>query len=104
MTDLRADPHDEPTTETSGDPAAPAADAASVRPYRDLPPVTERELAARARGLASAYIEGGDDPDPELTRRKEAKYRRLLIGMIVLIVGSGFVFTILDIASTGLGK
>ncbi|HTC85084.1 MAG TPA: hypothetical protein VK656_00160, partial [Candidatus Acidoferrum sp.] len=63
-----------------------------------------RELAARARGLASAYIDGGDDPDPETTKRQEARYWRLLFLMLVVIVGSGLVFTVLDIASTGLGK
>lgn len=99
-------------TETTNppDPAAPTAGtsvtpgASATRPIRDLPPVTERELAARARGLATAYIDGGDDPDPELTRRQEAKYWRLLYLMLALIVGSTVVFTILDIASTGIGK
>ena len=96
MTDLQTEPRD--------DLAEPGADAPPDRPIRDLPPVTERELAARARGLASAYIDGGDDPDPELTRRQEAKYWRLLYGMLILIVGSAVLFTILDVASTGLGK
>jgi hypothetical protein len=64
----------------------------------DLPPVTERDLAARARGLESAHIPGGDDPDIERTRRREARYLRLLIGMVVLIVGSGLIVSLVGLA------
>ena len=75
------------------------------RPVRDLPPVTERELAARARGLSSAYIEGGEDPDPERTRREESRWMRLLILMVVLIVGGGVLVTIVGlIVSSGGGQ
>ena len=95
-------------TDTMTEPREPAMPSPGAplpsQPIRDLPPVTERELAARARGLASAYIDGGDDPDPELTRRQEAKYWRLLYLMLALIVGSTVIFTILDIASGGIGK
>jgi fatty acid desaturase len=69
--------------------------------FRDLPPVTERELAARRRGLASAYIAGGDDPDPERTRRQEARYIRLLVIMVVAIVGSGLLATFVGLALAG---
>src|SRR6266545_3755069 len=68
------------------------------RPVPDLPRVTERDLAARARGLKSAYIPGGDDPDIERTRRREARYLRLLIGMVVLIVGSGLIVSLVGLA------
>jgi hypothetical protein len=68
---------------------------------RDLPPVTERELAARRRGLASAYIPGGDDPDPERTHREESRYVRLLVIMVVAIVGSGLLVTFVGLALAG---
>jgi hypothetical protein len=71
-------------------------DPQQARP--DLPPVTERDLAARSRGLKSAYIPGGDDPDLERTRRAEARYIRLLVGMVVLIVGSGLIVSIVGLA------
>lgn len=68
------------------------------RPRSDLPPVTERDLAARARGLKSAYIPGGNDPDLERTRRSEARYLRLLVAMVVLIVGSGLIVSLVGLA------
>jgi len=71
-------------------------DPQQARP--DLPPVTERDLAARSRGLKSAYIPGGNDPDLERTRRAEARYVRLLVGMVVLIVGSGLIVSIVGLA------
>ena len=72
------------TDETAPEPA---------RGVRDLPPVTERELAAQRRGLASAYIAGGEDPDPERTRREEARFVRLLLVMVALIVGISLIVT-----------
>jgi hypothetical protein len=71
-------------------------DPLELRP--NLPPVTERDLAARARGLSSAYIPGGDDPDIDRTRRREARYLRLLIAMVVLIVGTGLVASLVGLA------
>lgn len=68
---------------------------------RDLPPVTERELAAQRRGLASAYIAGGEDPDPERTRRDEARFVRLLILMIALIVGLSMIVTFVGLIVAG---
>jgi hypothetical protein len=87
-------------TETTGPTDEVPAAASS---FRDLPPVSERDLAARARGLSSAYIEGGDDPDLAETRRREARYRRLLIGMIVLIVGLGLIVTVVGLFVPGVG-
>ena len=79
--------------------------AASGRPARDLPPVTERELAARARGLSSAYIPGGDDPELERTKQAEARYMRLLIGMVLLIVGTGLIVSLVGLAlAVGVGS
>src|SRR6185295_9549744 len=80
--------HDVAVTERS-----PGTDETPPDPIRDLPPVTERELAAQRRGLASAYIAGGEDPDPERTRREEARYIRLLVLMVVAIVGGGLLAT-----------
>jgi len=72
------------------------------QPRRNLPAVTERDLAARTRGLSSAYIPGGNDPEIERTRRREARYLRLLIAMVVLIVGSGLAASLIGLA-TGAG-
>jgi hypothetical protein len=74
------------------------------RPRPDLPPVTERDLAARARGLSSAYIPGGNDPDLERTRRREARYIRLLIAMVVLIIASGLVASLIGLATGATGQ
>ena len=60
-----------------------------------LPPDPEaydspRATQARARGLAAPYIAGGEDPEIEATRRRERRYVRLLIAMIVLVIVAGF--------------
>lgn len=66
----------------------------------DLPPDptaydSERNAAARARGLAAPYIAGGRDPEPDEGRRQERFYGRLLLIMIVVIVAGGFVLGII---------
>jgi hypothetical protein len=91
------------TTEKAEATTEPPTAPAPAVVIRELPPVTERELAARRRGLSSAYIAGGDDPDPERTRREEARYIRLLILMIALIVGSGLVVTFVGLILAGPG-
>jgi hypothetical protein len=80
-----------------------STDASDPQPngVRDLPPITERDLAARRRGLDSAYIPGGDDPDPERTRREEARYIRLLLLMVVAIVGGGMLATFVGLILAG---
>jgi hypothetical protein len=86
-----------------GDARSPGSSGG--RPTRDLGPVTERELAARARGLSSAYIPGGDDPELERTKRAEARYMRLLIGMVLLIVGTGLIVSLVGLAiAAGVGS
>jgi len=50
-----------------------------------------RSFADRARGLAAPYIAGGRDPQPEVGRREERFYLRILLIMVVLLVLSGFV-------------
>ena len=69
------------TTEPSTPPLPPDPDA------YDAP----RAAQARARGLDAPYIAGGRDPQPEVGRREERFYLRILLVMIVLIVLSGFV-------------
>jgi len=53
-----------------------------------------RAVQARARGLAAPYIAGGEDPDLAATHRRERRYMRLLIAMIVVVVLAGFVLGI----------
>ena len=76
----RSDPADPRPTELPADPAA----------YD-----SERNAAARARGLAAPYIAGGRDPDPEPGRREERFYARLLLLMVGAIVLGGFVLGLL---------
>ncbi|HET9851082.1 MAG TPA: hypothetical protein VFP56_01090 [Candidatus Limnocylindrales bacterium] len=66
-----------------------------------LPPDPEaydspRASQARARGLAAPYIAGGDDPNPEATRREERRYVIALVAMIVVVVLAGFVLGIVQ--------
>lgn len=53
-----------------------------------------RAVQARARGLDAPYIAGGNDPDPEGTRREERRYLRLLLLMVVIVLLAGFVLGI----------
>jgi hypothetical protein len=67
---------------------------------------SERNAAARARGLAAPYIAGGRDPDPEEGLREERHYLRLLLIMVIAIVAAGFVIGIgiqLFLTATGGG-
>ena len=50
-----------------------------------------RAAQARARGLAAPYIAGGEDPDMAATKRRERRYVRLLVAMVVVVVLAGFV-------------
>lgn len=56
--------------------------------------MTERNQAARARGLQAPYIPGGEDPDPAGTAARERRLRLLLVAMILLIVVGGFAISI----------
>jgi hypothetical protein len=74
-------------------------DEPATEPVAELPPDpaaydSERNAAARARGLAAPYIAGGRDPDPDSGRREERYYGRLLLIMVVVIVAAGFVLGI----------
>ncbi len=72
-----------------------------LRRAAELPPDPEaydspRAAQARARGLAAPYIAGGEDPNPEETRRKERPYVLLLIAMTVVVVLAGFVLGVIQ--------
>jgi hypothetical protein len=74
--------------------------AAATAPTAPVPPDpaeydTERNAAARARGLSAPYIAGGRDPDPEPARREERFLVRILIVMVAAIVLGGFVLGVL---------
>jgi hypothetical protein len=87
--DVAATPASEPSPEPA--PARPAVPAAPDPAEYD----TERNAAARARGLAAPYIAGGRDPDPEAGLAEERRYLRLLLIMVGVIIASGFVIGIL---------
>ncbi len=56
---------------------------------------SERNVAARKRGLATPYIPGGRDPDQAAAEREERRYLRILLAMVITIVLSGFVLGII---------
>jgi hypothetical protein len=103
----------------SGEPEKPAAPRDEAAPAAEAPPPgtsagttlppdpaaydSERNVHARARGLAAPYIAGGRDPDPEEGRREERFYGRLLLLMVVVIVLAGFVLGIIANLITGGG-
>jgi hypothetical protein len=64
---------------------------------------SERNAAARARGLAAPYIPGGRDPDQAAAEREDRRYLRWLVIMVLAIVLSGFVIGIL-VALAGFGN
>jgi hypothetical protein len=80
------------------EPADPIQEPAPTP--QQLPPDPDaydspRAAQARARGLDAPYIAGGEDPDLAATRRRERRYLRLLIAMIVVVVLAGFVLGVL---------
>jgi hypothetical protein len=77
------------------DTGAPAHAAAAPQPADPTAYDTERNAAARARGLAAPYIPGGRDPDQERADREDRRYLRILVVFVVAIVLAGFVFGIL---------
>jgi len=61
-----------------------------------------RAVRARAKGLDAPYIAGGSDPDPARGIAEERRFGRLLIGMVVVIIASGFIIgTVLALAGFG---
>jgi hypothetical protein len=88
--------------------AKPGTEPQDGRVEPSLPPDpaaydTERNAAARARGLAAPYIPGGRDPDQAAAEREDRRYLRLLVIMVVAIILAGFVLGILA-ALLGLGN
>lgn len=67
----------------TGQPGTPPPDPAAYD--------TERNAAARARGLAAPYIPGGRDPDQELADREDRRWLRILLITVVVIILAGFV-------------
>ena len=79
-------------THTESEPTPSAAE----HPTTTLPPDpvaydSPRAIRARAKGLPAPYIAGGNDPDPAAGLAEERHYTRLLLGMAIAIVASGFV-------------
>jgi hypothetical protein len=56
---------------------------------------SERNRAARDRGLPAAYIPGGRDPDQDQAEAEDRRYLRILVVMVVVIVLAGFVLGLL---------
>ena len=52
---------------------------------------TERNAAARKRGLSTPYIPGGRDPDQARAEADDRRNLRILLVMVVVIVLGGFV-------------
>ncbi len=65
--------------------------------------MSERNQHARARGLSAPFIPGGEDPDPEATRRREQPYVRLLVLMVAAIIIGGFALSIIGLVVLGNG-
>ena len=80
--------------DTPGEEALPADPAAYD---------SERNAAARARGLSAPYIAGGRDPAPDAGLREERFYGRLVLIMFIAIVIGGFVLGALQVL-LGLGN
>jgi hypothetical protein len=55
---------------------------------------TERNAAARRRGLATPYIPGGRDPDQAQAEREDRRNLGILLVFVVVIVLAGFVLGI----------
>lgn len=73
---------DDDTAAAIGSPPVPADPAAYD---------SERNAAARKRGLSTPYVPGGRDPDLAKTEHDERRLLRWLVIMVVVIVLAGFV-------------
>ena len=99
----------DPATGDSTDTAADAPAAAPPTPSPVLLPPdpdaydSERNRAARARGLSAPYIAGGRDPEPEVGIQEERRYLRLLLIMVAAIIIGGFVLGIIANVMNGAG-
>lgn len=94
----------EPTRPASGTPAPADPEPGGTAPGEPAPiptlppdPVaydSPRAVRARQKGLQAPYIAGGNDPDPAAGLAEDRRYVRLLLGMAIAIVASGFVIGI----------
>jgi hypothetical protein len=87
-----------PLPEASPPPPLPTGLAADPDAYD-----SERNRAARARGLSAPYIAGGRDPEPEAGIQEERRYLRLLLIMVAAIIIGGFVLGIVANVMNGAG-
>ncbi|MFM2106853.1 MAG: hypothetical protein RL338_1885 [Chloroflexota bacterium] len=91
---------EEPTTQEAAD-AARAGLPRTLTPAERAEAMSDRNVHARARGLAAPYIAGGRDPDPAAGLREERRYLRLLLAMVLLIVVGGLGLSIVAYLITG---
>ncbi len=77
-------------TQTESEPSPSPAEPPTLPPDPDAYD-SPRAVRARAKGLQAPYIAGGNDPDPAAGLAEERHYARLLLGMAIAIVASGFV-------------
>jgi hypothetical protein len=82
---------------TDADPKTTAGEPGKPLPADPEAYDTERNAAARVRGLSAPYIDGGRDPVPEAGLREERFYGRLLLIMFIAIVIGGFVLGALQV-------
>lgn len=73
---------------TETEPTPPTAPSLPPDPVAYDSP---RAVRARQKGLQAPYIAGGYDPDPAAGLAEERRYLKLLVGMAVVIMASGFV-------------
>ena len=79
-------------TETEPRPTAPRpSDPSPTLPPDPAAYDSPRAVRAREKGLQAPYIAGGNDPDPAAGLAEDRRYVRLLVGMAIAIVASGFV-------------
>ena len=79
----------DPTTAPSSLPPDPAV-------YDD-----PRNVRARAKGMPTPYISGGNDPDPAKGLEEQRRYGRWLVWMVVGLIFGGFVLGILIALAVG---
>ena len=96
MSDQPAGPEPQPRVTVAAPTDAAPDGAPQALPADPEAYDSPRAVQARARGLAAPYIAGGEDPDLEVTRRQERRYRGALVVMIVVVVLAGFVLGVIQ--------
>ena len=91
-----------PETPTADEQPADPEPAPPRRPQPDPSEYdSERNAAARARGLAAPYIAGGRDPDPLPGLEEERHYGKLLLAMVAALMFGGFIIGVALTIATG---